>query len=98
MVRGFGIMATSPKEKQDAACGKYVLFATNPGANRDLGAVHGYMLPVPQVPAISGPSMTDFYSKKPNYQTAGKQLRDFQRTWPGRWTRVFAAGPASRSS
>jgi sn-glycerol 3-phosphate transport system substrate-binding protein len=68
---GFGIMASSPKEKQDAA-GKYVLFATSPEQTAIWSQSTGYM-PV-RKSAITGPSMADFYSKKPNYQTAGKQL------------------------
>jgi sn-glycerol 3-phosphate transport system substrate-binding protein len=68
---GLGILAASPKEKQEAAF-KYALFASNPEQTAIWSQATGYM-PV-RKSAINGPSMQDFYSKKPNYQTAGKQL------------------------
>jgi sn-glycerol 3-phosphate transport system substrate-binding protein len=64
-------MAGSPKEKQDAAF-KYALFASNPEQTAIWSQATGYM-PV-RKSAIEGASMKEFYSKKPNYQTAGKQL------------------------
>jgi sn-glycerol 3-phosphate transport system substrate-binding protein len=68
---GLGILSSSPKEKQDAAF-KYALFASNPDQTAIWAQATGYM-PV-RKSAINGASMQDFYSKKPNYQTAGKQL------------------------
>jgi sn-glycerol 3-phosphate transport system substrate-binding protein len=68
---GLGLLAASPKEKQDAAF-KYAAFATSPEQTALWAQATGYM-PV-RKSAINGPAMQDFYSKKPNAQTAGKQL------------------------
>jgi sn-glycerol 3-phosphate transport system substrate-binding protein len=68
---GFGILAASPKEKQEAAF-KFAAFATSPDQTAIWSQATGYM-PV-RKSAIDGPAMKEFYDKKPNYLTAGKQL------------------------
>jgi sn-glycerol 3-phosphate transport system substrate-binding protein len=68
---GLGILAAAPKEKQEAAF-KYAAFATSPEQTSIWAQATGYM-PV-RKSAIDGAGMKDFYAKKPNFQTAGKQL------------------------
>jgi len=68
---GLGILASVPKEKQEAAF-KYAAFATSPEQTAIWAQATGYM-PV-RKSAIEGAAMKDFYAKKPNFQTAGKQL------------------------
>jgi sn-glycerol 3-phosphate transport system substrate-binding protein len=68
---GLAILSSAPKEKQEAAF-KFMQFATSTEQTAIWAQATGYM-PV-RKSAIDGPAMQDFYSKKPNYQTAGKQL------------------------
>lgn len=82
---GLALMAAS-SEEQRAAAFEYVKFATSPEHTAWWSQNTGYM-PV-RKSAVEGKEMNEFYQKRPNFQTAVKQL---PQTKPQDWARVGIA-------
>jgi len=68
---GLAVMATSPRERQEAAF-KYIAFATSPEITAYWSQATGYM-PV-RKSAAAGEEMQAFFAENPNFKTAVDQL------------------------
>jgi sn-glycerol 3-phosphate transport system substrate-binding protein len=80
---GLAVLATAPKERQDAAF-KYLAFATSPAITTYWSQNTGY-LPV-RKSAIASSAMQEFFAKHPTYKVAVEQL---PKTRPQDAARVF---------
>ncbi|GAC1636839.1 MAG: ABC transporter substrate-binding protein [Herpetosiphon sp.] len=80
---GFGVLAGTPKEKQQAAM-KWIGFATNPENQVFWSKNTGYM-PV-RKSAVSNPEMQKYFTEQPSFKTAVDQL---PKTRPQDAARVF---------
>jgi sn-glycerol 3-phosphate transport system substrate-binding protein len=83
---GLAVLASSPKEKQQAAM-KFINFVTSTEGTTNWSQATGYM-PVRKSAAAS-PQMQEFFTKNPNFKTAVDQL---PKTQPQDVARVYIPG------